>query len=141
MSSKATIPAVVWLDELSIDDVPSVGGKNASLGELVRKLGGAGVRVPQGFATTAQAFRDFLAVNDIVSAMQDHIRLYRSGDKTLQDAGHSIRELMLTSSLLEVVKHLIIISLLFFNTLLLSLYTLNKLSHCSWPLYVNTYPT
>ena len=99
MSSKATIPAVVWLDELSIDDVPSVGGKNASLGELVRKLGGAGVRVPQGFATTAQAFRDFLAVNDIVSAMQDHIRLYRSGDKTLQDAGHSIRELMLTSSL------------------------------------------
>ena len=99
MSSKDTTPAVVWLDELSIDDVPSVGGKNASLGELVRKLGGAGVRVPQGFATTAQAFRDFLTVNDIASTMKEHIQLYRSGKKTLQDTGHSIRELILASPL------------------------------------------
>ncbi|MGH8204561.1 MAG: PEP/pyruvate-binding domain-containing protein, partial [Steroidobacteraceae bacterium] len=42
-------------------DVDSVGGKNASLGEMIGRLAGGGVRVPDGFATTAQAYRDFLA--------------------------------------------------------------------------------
>ena len=46
---------------VGIGDVASVGGKNASLGEMIARLGDAGVRVPDGFATTAQAFRDFLA--------------------------------------------------------------------------------
>jgi pyruvate,water dikinase len=45
---------------LRMTDVESVGGKNASLGEMISQLAGAGVRVPGGFATTAQAFRDFL---------------------------------------------------------------------------------
>ncbi|MFC5463067.1 phosphoenolpyruvate synthase [Massilia niabensis] len=48
------------LDQLRMTDVESVGGKNASLGELISQLASAGVRVPGGFATTAQAFRDFL---------------------------------------------------------------------------------
>lgn len=51
--------------ELGIDDVPLVGGKNASLGEMYQALSGKGVRVPNGFATTAQAFRDYLAHNDL----------------------------------------------------------------------------
>ena len=48
-------------EDLRMTDVDSVGGKNASLGEMISQLAGAGVRVPGGFATTAQAFRDFLA--------------------------------------------------------------------------------
>jgi pyruvate,water dikinase len=52
-----TIP----LGKLRMTDVESVGGKNASLGEMIGQLAGAGVRVPGGFATTAQAYRDFLA--------------------------------------------------------------------------------
>jgi pyruvate,water dikinase len=48
-------------DNLRMTDVDSVGGKNASLGEMISQLAGAGVRVPGGFATTAQAFRDFLS--------------------------------------------------------------------------------
>jgi len=52
-----TIP----LSSLRMTDVESVGGKNASLGEMIGSLAGAGVRVPDGFATTAQAYRDFLA--------------------------------------------------------------------------------
>jgi pyruvate,water dikinase len=52
-----TIP----LGRLRMTDVESVGGKNASLGEMIGRLAGAGVRVPDGFATTAQAYRDFLA--------------------------------------------------------------------------------
>ena len=46
--------------ELGIDDVPLVGGKNASLGEMIGALSDAGVRVPGGFATTADAYREFL---------------------------------------------------------------------------------
>src|SRR5690606_9476123 len=51
---------VVPFEQLRMTDVDSVGGKNASLGEMISQLTGAGVRVPGGFATTAEAFRDFL---------------------------------------------------------------------------------
>jgi len=52
---------VVWLDELGMHDVDRVGGKNASLGEMIRNLAEVGVQVPGGFATTAHAYREFLA--------------------------------------------------------------------------------
>ena len=51
---------VVSLDKLGNHDVERVGGKNASLGEMISNLAGAGVSVPGGFATTAQAYRDFM---------------------------------------------------------------------------------
>ncbi|HEX8605703.1 MAG TPA: phosphoenolpyruvate synthase, partial [Pseudoduganella sp.] len=54
-------PYVAPFDALRMADVDAVGGKNASLGEMISQLAGAGVRVPGGFATTAQAFRDFLS--------------------------------------------------------------------------------
>ena len=47
---------VRWFNELSMKDVPIVGGKNASLGEMISQLSNAGIRVPDGFATTADAF-------------------------------------------------------------------------------------
>ena len=52
-----------WFDDISIGDVPAVGGKNASLGEMRRALTGLGVRIPDGFATTADAYRAFVAVS------------------------------------------------------------------------------
>lgn len=52
---------IVWFDHLGMNDVERVGGKNASLGEMIANLSGAGVRVPGGFATTAYAFNEFLA--------------------------------------------------------------------------------
>ena len=52
---------IIRFENLRMDDVPRVGGKNASLGEMISQLARAGVRVPGGFATTAQAYRDFLA--------------------------------------------------------------------------------
>ncbi|MEW5708963.1 MAG: phosphoenolpyruvate synthase [Pseudomonadota bacterium] len=52
---------VLWFDEVGMKDVERVGGKNASLGEMIGHLAHAGVRVPGGFATTAQAYRDFLS--------------------------------------------------------------------------------
>ena len=59
---------VSWFADLSLDDVPVVGGKNASLGELYRELTPLGVRVPNGFAMTAEAFRDALSAADAVDA-------------------------------------------------------------------------
>ncbi|HEY6772399.1 MAG TPA: PEP/pyruvate-binding domain-containing protein, partial [Oxalicibacterium sp.] len=52
---------VIAFENLRMTDVDAVGGKNASLGEMISQLAAAGVRVPGGFATTAQAYRDFLA--------------------------------------------------------------------------------
>jgi pyruvate,water dikinase len=46
-----------WFDEIGIDDIPLVGGKNASLGEMCRELKGKGVKVPDGFAIAADAYR------------------------------------------------------------------------------------
>jgi pyruvate,water dikinase len=61
MTSNATPKYVRWFAELGLGDVPAVGGKNASLGELYRALTAEGVLVPNGFATTAEAYRDALA--------------------------------------------------------------------------------
>jgi len=61
MPDSASPACVAWFRDLGMADVARVGGKNASLGEMISSLAGAGVRVPDGFATTAQAFRDFLA--------------------------------------------------------------------------------
>ena len=65
---------VVSLDKLGVHDVEHVGGKNASLGEMISNLAGAGVSVPGGFATSAQAYRDFLeqsGLNDRIHAALD----------------------------------------------------------------------
>lgn len=59
-SALMTTPHIRWFSELGIADVPLVGGKNASLGEMLRELGAQGVRVPNGFAVTAQAYRYLL---------------------------------------------------------------------------------
>ena len=59
-----------WFDDLTSDDVGRVGGKNSSLGEMIRTLKEQGIRVPGGFATTAEAYRRFLEVNEL----EDKIR-------------------------------------------------------------------
>ena len=58
-----------WFNEISLADVPLVGGKNASLGELYRNLSSAGVRVPHGFAITADAYRHFMHVSGVAAAV------------------------------------------------------------------------
>jgi len=60
---------VLWFSELGLDDLDQVGGKNSSLGEMVQNLSKAGVRVPNGFATTADAYRRFIAHEDLAEAI------------------------------------------------------------------------
>jgi pyruvate,water dikinase len=91
--------SVLWFEDITIADVPTVGGKNASLGEMVRELAAKGVRVPAGFATTAEAYRDFIVSGGIKPAMRDQIRLYHAKEATLQEAGQAIRALILDSEI------------------------------------------
>ena len=56
---------LLWFEDCGISDVPIVGGKNASLGEMIRHLAPKGIRIPNGFATTAHAYRLFLKSNDL----------------------------------------------------------------------------
>src|SRR6266446_1516269 len=65
---------VAWLKDLRMADLERVGGKNASLGEMMNALAAAGIRVPGGFATTAQAFREFLSANGLDSRIEERLR-------------------------------------------------------------------
>ncbi|MFO7893625.1 MAG: phosphoenolpyruvate synthase [Longimicrobiales bacterium] len=84
---------VVWFEELTSDDVERVGGKNASLGEMIRTLEEQGVRVPDGFATTARAYRSFLAENELEGRIGDALEAMDRGDRSLDETGSAIREL------------------------------------------------
>ncbi|WJH22932.1 phosphoenolpyruvate synthase [Pseudarthrobacter defluvii] len=92
---------VKWIEDTGIADIPSVGGKNASLGELTRALQTEGVRVPEGFATTAAAYRAFLAANGLESRIRKHMEDQRAGTSTLRQAGAAIRELFLQATFPE----------------------------------------
>jgi pyruvate,water dikinase len=86
---------IAWFEELGSDDVGRVGGKNASLGELVRALKQEGVRVPDGFATTAAAYREYVASNGIETGLRAHFTAFKSGTASLHETGEAIRRLFL----------------------------------------------
>ncbi|MBZ1349201.1 phosphoenolpyruvate synthase [Alcaligenaceae bacterium LF4-65] len=84
---------VVSFEQLRMTDVDSVGGKNASLGEMISQLAHAGVRVPGGFATTAQAFRDFLSGTGLDKRIADRLSTLNPDDvRELAVAGGQIRQ-------------------------------------------------
>src|SRR5688572_5710353 len=64
---------VLWLHALRLSDLAQVGGKNSSLGEMIGNLGKLGVSVPDGFATTADAYREFIAFNHLSERMYDRL--------------------------------------------------------------------
>jgi pyruvate,water dikinase len=86
---------VAWLEDLGSGDVGRVGGKNASLGEMIRSLKDEGVRVPDGFATTADAYREYIEANDIGSQLRARLDELDSGEKSLHQVGTAIRRLFL----------------------------------------------
>ena len=82
---------VVDLAELGRDDVARVGGKNASLGEMLRELTKAGIRVPPGFAITADAYRAFLDANDLDDVLAERLAELRDGGAQPAQTGRAIR--------------------------------------------------
>jgi pyruvate,water dikinase len=93
MDSKSDF--IRWFEEIDNGDVPLVGGKNASLGEMIGALKPEGILVPDGFATTAQAYRKFLTANRLDNRIHDHIRAFQQGQASLAATGETIRRLIL----------------------------------------------
>src|SRR5581483_1269721 len=85
---------VRWLEDLSLDDVSLVGGKNASMGEMIRVLAPKGIRVPGGFATVSQAYWDFLDANDLHGSIVEQLAALRRG-ADLAEVGATIREMIM----------------------------------------------
>jgi pyruvate,water dikinase len=86
---------VMWFEDLSRGDVALVGGKNSSLGEMVQQLGKKGIKVPGGFATTADAYRAYLAANDLEARIDEVVTRWHDHRITLQEAGQQIRAMVL----------------------------------------------
>jgi pyruvate,water dikinase len=83
---------VLWLHQLRLTDLAQVGGKNSSLGEMIGNLSGLGVSVPGGFATTADAFKEFVAFNDLSTRIFDRLATLDVEDvDALVAAGKQIR--------------------------------------------------
>jgi pyruvate,water dikinase len=84
---------------LDAGDVALVGGKNASLGEMIRHLAAEGVAVPDGFATTADAYRDLLADADLTPVLERELAALHDGSKALHEVGEAIRRALLHAEL------------------------------------------
>jgi pyruvate, water dikinase len=101
MSSAPLATALVApFEHLRMTDVEVVGGKNASLGEMISQLAATGVRVPGGFATTAHAFREFLAHKGLAQRIQDKLSTLNVDDvRALAEAGAQIRQWVIDTPL------------------------------------------
>ena len=88
MTSEETF--VRWFSDLSRSDVAIVGGKNASLGEMIGKLREAGIRVPGGFATTAAAYWRFLEANELETRLADRLGRLKDDNSNLAETGLSL---------------------------------------------------
>ncbi len=91
-------PYITWFSEMGMEDIPIVGGKNASLGEMIRHLTKKGISVPDGFATTAEAYWDFIHSNKLEVSIQPILTAYQNGEVELREAGRIIRQLFLKST-------------------------------------------
>ncbi|MEW8301812.1 MAG: phosphoenolpyruvate synthase [Candidatus Thiodiazotropha sp.] len=100
---------IIWFEHLKMQDVDQVGGKNASLGEMISGLADAGVSVPGGFATTAHAFREFLRHNNLAERIDPLLKALDVEDVTaLAEAGKTIRQWVVESSFPEALEKAII---------------------------------
>ena len=84
-----------WFEDTESSDVGTVGGKNASLGEMVRHLGSHGIKVPPGFATTAEGYRHFIAANDLEPLIGSTLAELKLGTASVAEVGSAIRAAIL----------------------------------------------
>ena len=106
MNSDVIHPRYIrWFEEVGIDDIPVVGGKNASLGELYRELAPEGIKVPNGFAITADAYWEFLRsahlfqrIKELLSGLDTH------NTAALRQKGSAIRHELTSASLPEALQ-------------------------------------
>jgi len=100
---------ILWFDQLGIDDVPLVGGKNASLGEMYQNLTPRGVKVPNGFAVTAYAYRYLIEKAGIKDRIREILSDLDTGNMTnLAERGHKVRETIRHAELPSEIREAII---------------------------------
>lgn len=106
---KSTPQAFIkWFSDITIADIPLVGGKNASLGEMVRELTGKGVMVPDGFAITAEAYRHFIHEAGLEEFIQATLADLDTHDMTnLRQRGYAVRQAILNATLPQDLQKLI----------------------------------
>ncbi len=93
---------VLWFKELDIDDVPLVGGKNASLGEMYQTLTKKGIKIPYGFATTSHAYWQVLKINKVEKKLKSALRgISAKNVKSLSKAGKKCRDIIMSCKLPE----------------------------------------
>lgn len=108
MNSTASNAFIKWFADITIGDVPLVGGKNASLGEMVRELSGKGVKVPDGFAITAEAYRHFIReaqLDDLIRTTLSDLDTHDMAN--LAQRGHAVRQAILGATLPKDLQELI----------------------------------
>lgn len=82
---------IKWFSDLGLKDTDQVGGKNASLGEMINNLKAEGIRVPDGFATTSYAYEEFIRINKLESTIRDYLDKFNAGEISLKETGKKIR--------------------------------------------------
>ena len=108
-TATTTQARIRWFEDIGIDDIPLVGGKNASLGEMYRELASRGVKVPNGFAITAEAYRSFLRTTGLDQRITQIIRGLDTRDlDNLRQRGRQIRQAMLAASLQQDLEQAIV---------------------------------
>jgi pyruvate,water dikinase len=102
---------VLWFDEIGIEDVPLVGGKNASLGEMYRQLSSKGVRVPNGFALTAFAYRLFMEKTGLREMIKSELKGLDTSDMdSLAKKGHNIRQMIVKAQMPKEIEDEIVVA-------------------------------
>jgi pyruvate,water dikinase len=100
---------ILKFEELSMDDTDRVGGKNASLGEMFQKLTSKGINIPDGFATTSKAYREFLEKNSINDKLENTLKdLDKKDFSNLKDIGKKCRQIILKSTIPDNIQEAII---------------------------------
>ena len=108
MTKTQNMALVRWFSEIGIEDIPDVGGKNASLGEMYRQLTPKGVKVPNGFATTADAYRQFLHETKLDRKLEDILAGLNTRDVTdLRARGLKARQAILAAKLPDALERAI----------------------------------
>ena len=96
---------ILRFEEISLKDLPLVGGKNASLGEMYQKLGKKGIAVPNGFAVTAEAYRYFLSATGVAEKIKSILKDLNTNDlRSLAEKGESIRRVIMAAEFPEDLK-------------------------------------
>jgi pyruvate,water dikinase len=102
---------IMWFNEIGIEDVPKVGGKNASLGEMTNAVVPQGVNIPYGFATTAEAYFYFLSTTGLDKRIEEVLKDLDVTDlKQLAEKGKQIREMIIASKMPEAFEREVLVA-------------------------------